>query len=87
MIEEKKVTTYTAVCDTCGKIMGRRYRKTLAEADLHNHRHLCGKHYQQYDNTGGYRGILGGWNVYCACGEHWVTDNPSEPFKCPKDPN
>jgi hypothetical protein len=55
----------------------------MAEAELRGHR--CGEHRRQYDSTGGYRGILGGWNVYCVCGASYVTEDPTEPFACPKD--
>ena len=81
MIEEVKVTRYRAVCDHCGRRFGLGSSQS-AEYDLRTHE--CGEHRRQYDNTGGFRGILGGWNVSCVCGESWVVPDPSTPFACPQ---
>jgi len=83
-VEEVQVTQFIATCDTCGRKFGRVPRRSMAESDLRTHK--CGEHRREHDSTGGFRGILGGWNVSCVCGAHWMTENPSEPFACPKDP-
>ena len=85
MIEDKTKTVrrYTAVCDSCGRRFYEQSSLSAAEWDLKSHK--CGEHRQAHDSTGGYRGILGGWNVSCVCGEHWVDHEGNTPFKCPKD--
>lgn len=83
MIQESKVTMFAAVCDDCGRTYGRHPRRIMAEDDLA--RHECGVHRQQHDSAGGFRGVLGGWNVSCICGKTYVTQNPSDPFHCPAD--
>lgn len=82
-IETRTVLRYYAVCDDCGRRYASQPRETMAEADLRDHK--CGEHRQEHDSTGGWRGVLGGWNVHCVCGARWVTEDPSEPFKCPND--
>jgi hypothetical protein len=47
---------------------------------------IVGEHRREHDSTGGHRGILGGYMVRCVCGESWVSQNPSEAFMCPADP-
>lgn len=81
MIEERKVTRYTPTCEKCGWRGNTSYRRSYAERDLESHR--CGEHRQAHDSTGGFRGILGGYNVRCVCGERWVAD-AGEPFRCPR---
>lgn len=83
MIEAKRVIRYTFTCETCGYNGGSRARRTLAEADEQVHALTCGRHFEAHDSTGGYRGILGGYNRYCVCGAHYVTENIDE-FKCPR---
>lgn len=85
MIEDKTkvVRRYTAVCDSCCRRFYERARRDAAEWDLKTHK--CGEHRQAHDSTGGYRGILGGYNVSCVCGEHWVDHDGNATFHCPKD--
>lgn len=80
-IETKLVTRYVAVCDSCGRRFGSVASEGMAEWDLRTHK--CGEHREQHDSTGGFRGILGGWNRDCVCGAHYVSETESEPFKCP----
>lgn len=82
-VQEIPSTLYKAVCDDCGRAFFPRRRKSIAEWDLKDHE--CGVHRQAHDSTGGYRGILGGWNVSCVCGERWVDHDGNTPFRCPKD--
>lgn len=82
MIEEKKTTRYRPVCDSCDWRGDSGYSRKHAEYDLRNHK--CGEHREQHDFTGGYRGILGGYNRYCVCGERYVSE-ALDLFKCPKD--
>lgn len=81
MIETKAVTRYTPVCEECGWRGHSSHRREYAERDLDSH--PCGEHRQAHDSTGGFRGILGGYNVRCVCGESWVVDG-GEPFTCPR---
>jgi hypothetical protein len=82
-IQEVKVTRFVATCDDCGRKFAQVPRLSMANADLAGHK--CGEHRQAHDSTGGFRGILGGWNVYCVCGVHYVADDPAAPFACPKE--
>jgi len=84
-IEAIIITRYVATCDKCGRKFSPQPRKSMSERDLAWHE--CGVHRKEHDSTGGYRGILGGYNVHCVCGEHYVTDDPDAPFSCPKDGN
>lgn len=81
-IEAVPVTRYRATCSTCDRKFGMN-TKQGAEWDLRTHE--CGVHRQQHDNTGGWRGILGGWNIRCVCGARYVTEDDSAAFHCPKD--
>jgi len=36
------------------------------------------EHHLQYDNTGGFRGVLGGWNRTCTCGWHGVDEDATD---------
>lgn len=45
---------------------------------------LLPSHRPRHDSTGGYRGILGGFNENCVCGAHWVRDDLAEPWQCPR---
>lgn len=82
MIEERKVTRYTPVCPVCGWRGVSVVRRSYAERDLA--RHPCGVHRESHDSTGGFRGILGGYNRRCVCGERYVSD-AGEPFACPRE--
>jgi hypothetical protein len=81
-ISEKQVTRYYPECDACGWKGSPSYRREMAQHDFD--RHPCGRHYQAHDSTGGFRGILGGYNVYCVCGARYV-DYDGSPFHCPRD--
>lgn len=83
MIETRKVMRYRALCDNCNWSGDWLYNEQYATQALS--RHKCGEHRRVHDSTGGYRGILGGWNVRCVCGAAWVVQNSSEKFKCPMD--
>lgn len=83
MIEKKVRTRYVYVCDDCGWKGDE--TSTVEYAARSERGHRCGEHRQQHDSTGGYRGILGGYNVYCICGARWTTQTPGEPFACPKE--
>jgi hypothetical protein len=82
MILETTVKRYTAVCDSCGWKSSPNPREVYAEHDLDIHK--CGDHREAHDSTGGFRGILGGYNRRCVCGSHYISDVPDE-FRCPKD--
>jgi hypothetical protein len=43
------------------------------------------RHAEEYDSSGGYRGILRGRNISCICGAHWVATDSRVPFACPND--
>lgn len=80
MIEERKVTRYRPLCDNCGWTGDSAYRKIFAERQLSIHK--CGEHGEVHSNTGGYRGILGGYVRKCLCGERYVSDTLDK-FVCP----
>lgn len=84
MIEKRNSPRYIGICDNCGWKTNSVWKESVAERDLSWHK--CGEHRQKHDSTGGYRGILGGFNMRCVCGEGWVVDDLSVGFHCPKNP-
>src|SRR5690554_5007992 len=84
MIETKRYTRHVFVCDECGWRGDPERTKEAAQRDGDTHSSRCGQHGEEYDSTGGYRGILGGYNRRCICGARYISEL-GEPFACPKD--
>ena len=83
MISTSAVTRYTPVCDDCGWKGSPSPRREIADRDLSFHK--CGEHREAPNSTGGYRGILGGFNRYCVCGARYVSEGGNEVFDCPRN--
>lgn len=86
MIEERKVTRHTAVCDNCGwrGIPRLGYRgHDYAVRELEHHKGQCGEHRATY--ASGSRHWAGGWRYECICNESWIVEDVWAEFKCPKD--
>lgn len=83
MIETRKLTRYRFVCEEC-TYKSILYQRT-EDAERDERRHECGVHREEHDSTGGYRGILGGYNRHCICGARYTSESGMEKFQCPRD--